>query len=53
MREGEAMIMNMPADSFFLYYVGYFAQAAIVVALGFYWYFKDKGGVRNKKSSED
>ncbi|MGI6776709.1 MAG: hypothetical protein ACOX7R_01370 [Acetivibrionales bacterium] len=45
------MIMNMPTDSFFLYYVGYFVQAAIVVALGFYWHFKDKGGAKNKKSS--
>ncbi len=33
--------MNMPANSFFLYYVGFFAQAAIVVGLGLYWYIRD------------
>ena len=35
------MILNMPANSFFLYYVGYFVQAAVVVAIGIYGYRKD------------
>lgn len=32
------MIMNMPVSSFLVYYVGYFLQAAVIVALGIYWY---------------
>ncbi len=32
------MIMNMPANSFFVYYIGYFVQAIVLVALGIYWY---------------
>lgn len=35
------MILNMPANTFFLYYVGYIGQALLIVALGLYWYNKD------------
>lgn len=35
------MILNMPINTFILYYVGYIGQAALVVALGIYWYLKE------------
>lgn len=35
------MIINMPANSFFLYYIGYLGQAILVVAAGIYLYIKD------------
>lgn len=38
---GTSMIINMPANSFFLYYVGYLGQAIFVIAAGIYLYNKD------------
>lgn len=35
------MVFNMPLNTFLVYYVGYFVQAAIVVAIGVYCYIKD------------
>ena len=35
------MIINMPANSFFLYYGGYLGQAIFVIAAGIYLYNKD------------
>ncbi len=46
------MIMNMPANSFFLYYVGFFAQAAIVVGLGLYWYIRDMNTAKQPSHKE-
>ncbi len=46
------MIMNMPANSFFLYYVGFFAQAAIVVGLGLYWYIRDMNQAKQTDPKE-